>query len=95
MPAVDLRFLPAIAGGDAFEIDQADRDLSRDFEVPSARADGDELDSNGNSMTREAIGDSARERGVDQLRRALEPGSRSVNAAGLTASKILAQTLHC
>jgi len=35
--------------------------------------------------------DSARERGVGQLRRALEPGSRSVNAVWLTASKILAQ----
>jgi hypothetical protein len=42
-------------------------------------------------MTREAIVDSARERGVSQLRRALEPGSRSVNAVWLTASKILAQ----
>jgi hypothetical protein len=35
--------------------------------------------------------DSARERGVSRLRRALEPGSRSVNAVWLTASKILAQ----
>ena len=38
--AVDLRYRPAIASGDAFEIDQADRDLSRDLEGPSARADG-------------------------------------------------------
>ena len=38
------------AAGDAFEIDQTDRDLSRDLKVPSARADGHKLDSNGNSI---------------------------------------------
>ena len=38
--AVDLRYRPAIASGDAFEIDQADRDLPRGLEVPSAQADG-------------------------------------------------------
>ena len=29
-----------VAAGDAFETDQTDRDLSRDFQVPSAPADG-------------------------------------------------------
>src|SRR5258705_9923739 len=40
VPAVDLRYRHAIAAGDAFEIDQRDRDLSRYLEVPSGHADG-------------------------------------------------------
>ena len=50
VPAADLRYRTAIAAGDAFDLDQADRDLSRDLEVPSALADGHYLDSNGNSI---------------------------------------------
>jgi len=50
-----------------------------------------ELIQMGTPCDREAIFGSARERGVSQLRRALEPGSRSVNAICWTASKILAQ----
>ena len=40
LPAVDSRCALARASGDAFGIDHADRDLSRDLDVPSACADG-------------------------------------------------------
>ena len=49
MPAVDLRLPPAKTSGDAFDIDQIDRDHSRKGFVPPAIADGYRIDSNGNS----------------------------------------------
>jgi hypothetical protein len=51
LPEVDSKRALAGASGDAFEIDQIDRDLSRDLEVPSAEANGHYSDSNGNSIT--------------------------------------------
>ncbi len=94
LSAVDVTCPFANANEDAFEIDQTDRDLARVLLVPPAHADGYKLNSNGNSVDR-GYHLGARERGVGQLRRALKPGSRCVNAVRLTASKIFAQPNHC
>ena len=51
LPAVDLTCPFANANGDAFEIDQTDRALSRVLLVPSARADGYKLNSKGTPLT--------------------------------------------
>ena len=49
MPAVDLRLPPAKTSGDAFDVDQIDRDHSRNGFGPPAIADEYQIDSNGNS----------------------------------------------
>ena len=49
MPSVDLRLPPAKTSGDAFDIDQIDRDHLRKGFVPPAIADSYRIDSNGNS----------------------------------------------
>ena len=88
-----LRFRLAIAAEDAFDIDQTDRDLSRDLEEPSAGADGHELDSK--KELRETAQLSfliAQGAGRHQLRRALKPDSRPEMPSGLTASKIFARS---
>ena len=49
MPAVDVRLPPAKTSGDAFDVDQIDRDHSRNGFGPPAIADEYQIDSNGNS----------------------------------------------
>ena len=94
LPAVDVDSALPLRSGDASEFDQTDRDLARALVVPSADAEGYIFDSNRNSVNRAAALSSDRERGVSQLRRALKPGSRPVNAVRLTASKIFAAPIH-
>ena len=55
VPAVDLRMPPAIASGDAFGLDQTDRDHPRDFWKPSVRTDGYKPDSKRNSIDRVTV----------------------------------------
>src|SRR3954468_15516631 len=76
-PAVD--FAPPVSNrGDAFEIDQTDRDLSRFWCLPSAGADGHKLNSNRNSVDRSPPFTVAPGSGASVvLRRALKPGSRT------------------
>jgi hypothetical protein len=52
LPAGDAGSPAVSTAGDAFEIDQTDRDHSRVWCLPSARADGHKLDSNRNSVDR-------------------------------------------
>ena len=49
VPAVEVRLPPAKTSGDAFDVDQIDRDHSRNGFGPPAIADEYQIDSNGNS----------------------------------------------
>src|SRR5205814_7554178 len=77
-----LRLPPAKTSGDAFDIDQIDRDHSRNGFVPPAMADGYRIDSNGNSaepLSHAKIGsDCQGAKRQSFYRRALKPGSRFV-----------------